>query len=109
MSLPEQKAMALNQTREWLFKLLNRRYQPTMTEIRDTASRLLKHFPWSMDAEVMEQALIAQHNRAMKRVMRNTQRLIRDVNRAHKATAKSKQVFKRPDTGFHNGMDTFTL
>lgn len=93
MSLPDQKARALNQTHEWLLKLLDRRYRPTMTEIRDTASRLVKHFPWTMDAEVMEKALIAQHNRAMKRVMRNTQRLIHDVNRAHEETKKSKLRF----------------
>jgi len=93
MSLPDEKARALNQTREWLVLLLDREYKPKMSEIRAEACALLRHYPWTMDAEVMEKALIAQHNRAMKRMMLGTQRLIRDVNRAHKATKKSKLRF----------------
>ena len=53
-----------------MFQLLDRRYRPKMSEIRERASRLLKHFPWSMDADDMERALIARHARAMRRVLR---------------------------------------
>lgn len=93
MSMPDEKARALNQTREWLVLLLDREYKPKMSEIRAKACALLRHYPWTMDAEVMEKALVAQHNRTMKRMMLGANRLIRAVNRAHDATGKSTLRF----------------
>jgi len=57
MSLPCEKERALNATREWLFRLMDRRYRPGWGEIRTTAARLLRHYPWAMDAEAMRKAL----------------------------------------------------
>jgi hypothetical protein len=51
MSVPEEKRRTLIYTREWLFKLLDRRYRPGWTEIRDTAARLLHHYPFTHDIE----------------------------------------------------------
>lgn len=51
MSVPEEKRRAVQYTREWLFKLLDRRYRPGWTEIRKKASRLLRHYPFDMDIE----------------------------------------------------------
>jgi hypothetical protein len=110
MSLPDEKKRALNNTREWLFQLLDRRYQPKMGEIRNKASHLLKHFPNLMDAGDMEKALNDRHERIVSRLkrcrkvpfcietpmrakVRNSNRLIRDVDRAHKSTAKSTLRF----------------
>ena len=51
MSVPEEKRRAVNYTREWLLRLLDPRYRPGWTEIRATASRLLRHYPFEYDVE----------------------------------------------------------
>ena len=70
MSIPEEKRRALDMTREWLFQLLDRRYRPKISEIRERACRLLRHYPWAHDAELMERALNEHQARGMRRLAR---------------------------------------
>jgi hypothetical protein len=51
MSLPDEKHRALKCTKEWLEQLKDKSYKPNTGEVREKASRLLKHYPWSYDIE----------------------------------------------------------
>lgn len=51
MSLPDEKYRALKCTKEWLEQLKDTSYKPNTGEVREKASRLLKHYPWSYDIE----------------------------------------------------------
>jgi hypothetical protein len=64
MSLPDEKARAVRYTREWLFKLLDRKYQPKISEVRAQACRLLRHYPWGHDLDVFLKALERQNRRS---------------------------------------------
>jgi hypothetical protein len=70
MSLPDEKARAVTYAREWLYRLLDRKYKPTMTEIRSTACRLLRHYPWAHDVEIMLKALEAEQCESISRLRR---------------------------------------
>jgi hypothetical protein len=70
MSLPDEKIRAVRYTRDWLFQLLDRRYQPKISEIRARASRLIKHYPFDHDLSVFQKALERENKRLWKRALK---------------------------------------
>lgn len=99
MSTPDEKERALNATREWLFRLLDRRYQPTITEIRQTACRLLRHYPWTMDADAMRKALDHEDLHPVNKSLRQAQHgracVCGNEGRAYMCACKAKPNARR--------------
>ncbi len=56
MTLPNERIMAVNNTRQFLESLLDRSKPIKTTEIRHTAYRLLRHFPSVYDMDYPERS-----------------------------------------------------
>ena len=112
VSLPDEKIRAVLQTREWMYRLIRMRVDDIRAQagsLRKDAVRLLRHYPWDHDLEVMSVALVkadpgSSVGRAkrrarvrvppgVRRYIARASKLIRDVQRAHEETKKSKLRF----------------
>jgi hypothetical protein len=101
MSLPDEKARAVKYAGEFLREIMLMRVTDIRKNaggIRRRAIRILRHYPWSHDIEVMESALVNKDPgftgiRGVRFDISGINKLIRDVKRAHTLTAKSKLRF----------------